>query len=363
MKVGIFMHPIGSMKRGQEKYVHRVTTEIIKAAPDIDFTVYTKGAPSQDLVPIGPNLVWKKLPTFPFWREWELLIGSKNDVNVFFTERTPLLTTSKVVSVFFDSGYLQIKPTDFLAKLKHALIKWQNIRGLHRTDAIVVPSKSSAADLENMLHIEKKHIKVVYPGFDKVCKLHEPIAPAALIEKNFFSYVGPVKERKNVLGMVKAFERFCRITQNEYILAIAGRTGSTDYFERVQEFIYKKKISNRVIFLGSVSNQELSYIYQNTEAFIFPSTVEGFGLPILEAMSCGALVVASDVGGTAEAAGDAGILVNPLDVEDFSQKLVAITNGTIDSHKHVTMGLSHAEKFSWQRAGREWLEIISNVST
>lgn len=226
---------------------------------------------------------------------------------------------------------------------------------------VVAISEASKRDLVEKFNVPSNQVTVIYPGF-KTFKDREQkniIAPA----KPFFMYVGPMKERKNVLRIVQAYIEFRRICNCSHELYLVGRNTKSDYGEGVMALINASAYKDSILLKTNVDDEELRSLYATTAALVYPSLLEGFGLPILEALSCGCMVITSNTTSTKEVVGDAGFLVNPKSAKDISTALSCVVSGEYD--KNVL--LEHAKKqcatFSWERSAREWRTLFNHLES
>ena len=132
----------------------------------------------------------------------------------------------------------------------------------------------------------------------------------------FILYLGGFSERKNVSSIIIAFSKIYKDLNKKYNLVIVG--GYNDADQKLVKLATELKINSHVIFTGFVPEDHLPLFYNCCDAFIYPSFYEGFGLPPLEAMNCGAPVIASNLTSIPEVVGDGGILINPYDVSEIS---------------------------------------------
>ncbi len=207
-----------------------------------------------------------------------------------------------------------------------------------------------------MFGIEGEKIKVVYPGFNAIGKLTS--APIAVPEK-FFLFVGVIKERKNVFNVVKAFEIFQPKNFGTH-LVIAGKKSGV-YYEEVEAYVRERGLTGSVHFIGFVTDNELSFLYQKAVALVFPSIVEGFGFPILEAMGAGLPVITSRGSSLGEIAGNAALTVVPEHVEEIAGAMQKIsTDGNLRAQL-ITLGKKRSADFDWNKCARETLKIITEL--
>jgi glycosyltransferase involved in cell wall biosynthesis len=169
------------------------------------------------------------------------------------------------------------------------------------------------------------------------------------LEPGFLLCVGDLQPRKNLERIVEAYASLPPSVRPR--LVIAGSPGWRS--SRVLEAVRRHRLENSVHFAGYVSTQTLVALYNRAAAFVYPSLYEGFGLPILEALACGAPTLTSNVTSLPEVAGDAAVLVDPTDVDSIRTGLEQILLDT-DLRDHLRQaGFRQAARFSWDRCGRE----------
>jgi glycosyltransferase involved in cell wall biosynthesis len=159
--------------------------------------------------------------------------------------------------------------------------------------------------------------------------------------------VGTMQPRKNHLRLVQAFARL----KTEAVLVIAGGQGWA--YEAVRDEVVRLRIADRVFFTGFVDDNDLPRLYNAAAVFVYPALYEGFGLPVLEAMACGVPVITSNVSSLPEVAGDAALLVDPLDVDAIA---VALDRLLVDERLRASLrekGIARAGQFTWARAAEK----------
>ena len=354
MHIGIVLHPFGDSAKGLEQYVYESTCAIIReSSKDIQFTIFVKGNPDTQGLSGGVRIV--RLPD-TFW--WHLCLFAwykKCDTFIFFTESAPFFLWRKSVIVFLDAAYYYFGSQTLRARVKRKILVWWRTRMLESARHVVAISEASKRDLVENFSLPATHVRVIYPGFkaDRAGSAHieAPRAP-------FFMYVGPMKERKNVLRIVEAYDAFRRTSNFEHSLYIVGRELSGAYATLVLNRIKESAYKDSIVLKTSVDDTELYELYKTTVALLFPSLLEGFGLPVLEALSCNCMVVTSSTTSTREVLGDAGILVDPRRVEEISHALVRVAQGDYDREVFTAHAKAQVSKFSWKKSGEEWQSLI-----
>jgi glycosyltransferase involved in cell wall biosynthesis len=172
------------------------------------------------------------------------------------------------------------------------------------------------------------------------------------------SYLDP---RKNVPFLIQNFIKLITEQPNLDInLVIVGSLSykSPELITLIEEL---KEYKNRVNFTGFVPDQDLRVLYSGATAFVFPSLREGFGIPVLEAMQCGTPVITSNVTSLPEIAGDAAILINPLDSDELCQAMLNLLSNNDLRDRLKQKGIERAKQFSWSKCARETLEIYKRM--
>jgi len=170
--------------------------------------------------------------------------------------------------------------------------------------------------------------------------------------------VGTVEPRKNIVSLIKAFKILKDKHRIDSKLVIAGCRGwkTSDLLSEYRKLNFN---SNEIVFLGFVSDDDMPKLYSGAEIFVFPSLYEGFGLPVLEAMSCGCPVITSNVSSLPEVVGNAGISIDTNNEKILAYKMDALLN---DSNKRTQLsvrGLERTKLFSWERSAKLTLQVVT----
>jgi glycosyltransferase involved in cell wall biosynthesis len=172
----------------------------------------------------------------------------------------------------------------------------------------------------------------------------------------YLLYVGTLQPRKNLVRLVEAF---AQIQNPNLQLVLAGQKGwlYADLFARVEAL----GLSGHVVFTGYVADDDRAALLSGATALLYPSLYEGFGMPVLEAMACGTPVLTSDVSSLPEVAGDAALLVNPLDTNAIAAGMARLVADAGLRRSLVERGSLQIRQFSWAKAARQVLEAIESV--
>jgi len=222
---------------------------------------------------------------------------------------------------------------------------------IKRADRLICISKSEESYILDRFPEAIGKTKVIYHGVsDKFSNL-EPLK-----EKKILA-VASFNKHKNLKNLLLAFERIMSDIPHSLTLVGSPRTviSSDDELEAI---ISRLSVSGRIALTGYVTDDELRYHYATAEVFVFPSYFEGFGLPILEAMSSKCVVCCSNTSAMPEVAGEAAVYFDPSVVEEISASIIRVTEDKIFSDKLRELGYLRAKQFSWIQAGRRTLDVL-----
>ncbi len=238
-----------------------------------------------------------------------------------------------------------------------------------RVDAIITVSEYSKRDIVRLLGIPEHRIHVIGNAVDPS---YRPITDTRLIAKvrerygigeRYILYFGGFDVRKNVDRILQAYASLPQSTRKAYQLVIAGRlhlVGSSLYPDprpRVREL----GLDDQVVVTGQIREQDKAPLYSGAAVYLFPSLYEGFGIPVLEAMACGAAVITSDITALPEVAGDAARLVNPYEVSDIATAIQELLENSAMRDELRELALGRAREFSWTRVAQQTLEVYKQL--
>jgi len=177
----------------------------------------------------------------------------------------------------------------------------------------------------------------------------------------FIMYTGGIDPRKNIEGLIEAYSQLPHSLRQEYQLLIVCEA-RFDQRRRLQALARKHGLATgELIFTGYISDEDLVALYNLCEVFVFPSLSEGFGLPALEAMACGAAVIGSDISSIPEVIGEPAALFDPQDAVSIAEKLQAVLTDESLRTRLRECGLARAQEFSWNRCAQESLAAMRQV--
>ena len=228
-----------------------------------------------------------------------------------------------------------------------------------RSDHVIAVSQYTADQVAEHMGTASSRIHVVHHGVMPVPRPAEGALEAFRNERElhgpFLLHVGAIQKRKNVVRLLEAFERL----KPKYQLVLAGSSGYGA--EAIMARIGRSPARGRVRVIGYVSDDLLAKLYHAAELLVFPSLEEGFGLPILEAMSAGAPVVTSDCSAMPEVAGGAARLVDPGDTDSIEAGVVEALEDEDLRQTLTRKGRARAAEFDWSKAADETLRVYAKA--
>ncbi len=236
-----------------------------------------------------------------------------------------------------------------------------------QAEMIITNSDYSKSDIIRLLGVQESKVIVVSIAQSDKFKLLPPNSEQLKVSKRlnlpeaFLLALVSASPRKNSLGLLRIYSKLPDDLKASYPLCMVF---THDYFQsEVSREVSNLNLNDFVHFLPRVSDSELVLLYNAATLFVYPSLYEGFGLPILEAMACGTPVVASNRTSIPEVAGDAAVLMDPLDESAFAH---AIEKLLIDPERRaflVDAGLRHSQQFSWERTAKLTLEVYQEAAS
>lgn len=366
MKIGFITsysskHPAG-LERSTLKIIESIVTQ---DNTQNEYIIYTKmdSGLAGDLGHVKKNNF--KIIEIGFGKMWKavgLFFAPKADIYIFNGHEVPLFFRPKNYGVIvYDFAYKNFVSKNLAQTIKNKFSDFLARLAFKRAKKILAISNATKKEIINFFNIDANKIKIMYLGLNDNIALTTPKNPG-VTDDGFFLFPGTVKERKNVLNAVKAYALFRQ--QNKQAnnkLVIAGTySKESDYVQKIFSFIKDNNLEKDVIFIGWTNDNGLAYLYQKASALIFPSILEGFGMPVLEAMQFGTPVITSNVSSLGEVAGDAALLVDPYDIEKMAQAMQKIVYDPKLRENLIVKGFERMKKFTWANSAEQFFQIINN---
>lgn len=233
-------------------------------------------------------------------------------------------------------------------------------------DVVAAVSHDAARTLVEHFQTPREKITIIPNGLRPHFKrITDPILLGATTNKFGLKHplvlgVGTLEPRKNHLGLIKAFHQAQREKKNRpAMLALAGGQGWL--YEETRQLVSDLKLEKKVRFLGRVSDLELAVLYSLADIFAFPSFFEGFGVPPLEAMACGAPVITSNSSSLPEVVGDAALMVDPHNIDELAKAITRLTGDDKLREELRQKGFERSQVYTWPKAARKMLDVYQGL--
>jgi glycosyltransferase involved in cell wall biosynthesis len=360
MKIGIVTGFSLKHSAGLEEFLLGLLEGLEHVRPtDVEYLLYTssrsgiegalreRGLRSFQVVPLAFG---------KWWKQGGLFFAPRADQYLFNGPLVPLLFAPQRSWVLvYDFAYAHADLDTVRERAKVALMDWLSGIGFRRAEKIICISEATKQELLARFRVSEEQCVVVYPGVKDLTHIQR--VPVSVPANKYVFFVGTAKKRKNLLNLVRGFilaaERGLTCD-----LVIAGRfEKDSAYAREIMEAIARAHMESRVHILGKISDGELTYLYEHALAFTFPSQLEGFGMPVVEAMQLGVPVLTSTTSSLPEAAGDAAVLINPEDPDQIAEAIQRVFGDQGLRAELIEKGKAHARNFSWERAARELLAL------
>jgi glycosyltransferase involved in cell wall biosynthesis len=292
-------------------------------------------------------------PLADHWGVPGILRRLKPDVYHNTKNALPLRTPVPAVVTLHDLAYHHFPET--FGPFSRLYLKWHHEHAANRADRVIAVSEHAKRDMIEVLGLSADGIDVIHHGVAPAFR--EPAGEAPDLPAPYVLSVGTIQARKNLDVLVQAVARVRERRSEPVTLAIAGRRGwKTEAFDAACR-------TTPVSMLGLVKDEALPALYAHAALFVQPSSYEGFGLTAVEAMACGAPVVAADAGSLPEVVDRAGLLVAPRDVEALADAIERILDDPAQRDRLRQAGLERAGHFTWERSAADHMECYRKAAS
>ena len=303
----------------------------------------------------------------PLWRSYGItddLLRNKVEIYHGISNELPLnIHRSGIQAVVTIHDLIFLKHTDQYPWIDRQIYTHKTRYAAKHADKIIAVSQETKRDLMSMYAVPEKKITVIYPSVDRnfYDKASEEkrtmVAKRHHLPPKYILNVGSFFPRKNQLKLIEAFDMIKDQIADDLVLA--GSAG--DMLSAIQNMIIARKLEQRVHIITDVSNDDMPSVYQGASTFVFPSLLEGFGAPVLEALASGVPVIATQGGAIEEAGGRNSIFINPYEAEDIGEKIVAVLKNEDLRSSMIASGIEHAQTITDTVFAAKTMELYKSV--
>ncbi|MGQ9881101.1 MAG: glycosyltransferase family 4 protein [Armatimonadota bacterium] len=371
MRIGINVHLLSTTHTGIQHYIRALVPELVaQAVPVHEVVLY--GEPSQLSLPADERVRW--VPAICPLRSgvqrvlWEQTVLPRllyrDEIDVFFSPAfiLPIGWRGTGVVTIHDLNF-EVSPQT-IHPVRRAYLRAITRRSARRARRVIAISRCAAGDIARLYSVPDSKIAVIPYGLDAsfnptdARRLEPMVRERYRLPKEFLLFVGTLEPRKNLSRLLEAYVLASRRVSLPP-LVLVGAPGWRS--ERILALARQQGVEGQLHFAGYISRENLPGVYAAAQALLYPSLYEGFGLPPLEAMGCGTPVLASNVSAVPEVIGDAGVLINPYDVQEMAEGILRIAQDETLRQRMVERGLERAQRFRWDEAAHQTLSVIEQA--
>jgi glycosyltransferase involved in cell wall biosynthesis len=389
MRIGVDASRVAVAARtGTEHYTYELLAALARRDRSNRYTLYANQPPAA-LPPLGPNFALRRIPFPRLWTHArlsaELLLRPPDVLFVpahVLPLGAPIRRRLRTVVTIHDMGYLHFPAAHTAAQRLY--LRLSTLWSARAASRLIAISGATRDDLVRFAGARPEKIAVVHHGVaERFRPVTDQAAIAAARERYgivppYFLYLGTVQPRKNLARLIEAFAQIDeRPTTNDQRLAapedrssfavrrssvqlvIAGKKGWLT--EAIERRAAELGVAERVAFTGYVADADVPALLSGALAFVFPSLYEGFGMPVLEAMACGAPVLTSNTSSLAEVAGDAALLAGPEDTGAIAAGLARLAGDAALREDLRRRGRARAAEFTWDRCAEQTLAVLAGA--
>lgn len=229
---------------------------------------------------------------------------------------------------------------------------------LSRYDSLIADSKMTKNNLIDIVKIDPSKISVVYLGYDPKMFFQDKENITGGL--SYILMVGLEIPRKNLERSLRAFKKASLDHPDLFLVKVGGKEHGMDR-NKINKLIGELGISEKVIFKGRVSDSELRKLYSCAEAYLFPSLLEGFGLPIIEAMACGCPVITSNIAPMSELVQETQVTVDPNSVSSIAEGIRKVLSESELKEKMKTEGIKRSSLFTWEKTVEKTIRVYKRL--
>jgi glycosyltransferase involved in cell wall biosynthesis len=370
MRVGIEGRTLQGRRYGVARYLSNLLRNIVAIDHDDQYVIYL----SEPIEPLGfasDNLATQVIKGWPSlsWRHLGLPRAMRSGgIDLHFSPSyfVPLRKVCPCVVVVHDLTF-KAHPEWFARdwRMRFDSLFWGAVG---KAERIITVSEYSRSDIVRMLGVEPERVTAIPEAADE---LFRPISDEARLRAvrdrfglppGFVFTVGAIHTRRNLERLIEALALSRDSTGDEVFLLITGTPAPFSPPVDIDGTAERCGLTGRVRHVEYVSDEELLLLYNACGLFAYPSIYEGFGLPVIEAMACGAPVVCSNVTSIPEVAGDATLYFDPEKTEEIAEAISSVLVDETLRSRLSKAGLERASQFSWRRTAEETLEVFKQVA-
>ncbi|PWT96258.1 MAG: hypothetical protein C5B55_00215 [Blastocatellia bacterium] len=368
MHIGLDGIPLATPKSGIGHYTFELAKSLAELAPTDEFELIAPVEVDSDEGALPGNLRVKHILVNSLRRRWwtiglplyvrqqQLALYHGTNYNVPLWRRCPTVVTIHDLSLLL---HPETHREDLVSRARRRLPTMTRIAA-----HVITDSESVKKEIHQHLGTAEEKVTAVplaprrsfHPGAEGEVR---DTLKRLNVEDEFILFVGTVEPRKNLITLVRAFDELMRETDLRPQLVIAGQKGWLT--DELYSYVEQSALKDRVLFTGYISDDDLRALYSSCRAAVYPSLYEGFGLPPLEAMACGAPVITSRIPVIMETSEGAATLINPTNVSELTRALIELLTNEAKRRELRGLGLRRASEYTWELTAKRTYEVYKCV--
>lgn len=373
MNIGIDTNCLSlSEKTGLGRYIANLMKQFLNIGSRHNYYLYSAlkiDEPIRNEFSVYKNVYFRE-DSFPIRTLWQqFFLGhwlKKDKLNIYLSINglLPIRCSVPAVSIVHDLIWYHFPQTE--AYHIRLINRFALKRSVRQAKHCICDSEVTKRDLMKYAQIGEEKITVIYAGVDDRFKPQSQEQILAVCKQNgivppYILFVGSLKPHKNLERLIKAYQKFClRLEEKrekipELVLVGFEERRTAPIYRLIKEL----RLENRIKFTGYVRDSELVTLYSGATIFVFPSLIEGFGLPLLEAQACATPVICSNAGSLPEVGGESVLYFDPYNIEEMAEQLTKLY---LDKALQQTLrqkGFENLTRFSWQKTAHQLLSILT----
>lgn len=315
------------------------------------------------------HIIELSCPTYLLWEQWALPRAAKKagvDILHCTSNTAPLNCPMPLILTLHDVIYLsssKSKRMSYYQQLGWYYRRWNVPHIIKKCQHIITVSETERINIINKFPQINNRLSVVHNGYSDCYhplpdKIVRPITRKYLSDDKYLLFLGNTDPRKNTEGVLRAYNEYLSRSHHPLKLVITGL--KQDYVEKILANIGIEICTPNLIYTSYIPGEDLPALYNGAFVFLYPSLLEGFGIPVLEAMACGTPVITSNCSSLPEVAGKDGILVNPFLPHEIANVLIQLETDAELYHQQIIYGLERVKQFSWKNTAEKYKECYKS---
>ncbi len=356
-------------RTGVEEYSYQLLRALAVLSTSHRFLLYLNG---EENIKVAQEINWpdnfliNNIPRRRFWVHTRLGPQARRDrVDVLFVPAQAMPLSNPVPTVVTLHGLEYEHYPESYSRGRRLYLRFSTKFSLRHARKIIAVSENTKKDLVKIYHGDPQKIQVVYHGYDATYPITDGVSSFSALNPldhpyaNFILAIGRLEKRKNIITLIRAFERVREKSNWPGQLVLIGKPGYG--YAEIKKAILNSSYRESILEKGYVCEEEKWHYLQKADVFVFPSLYEGFGLPLLEAFAAGTAVVSSNAASLPEVGGDACLYTDPLDPQEMSEQILKILENQKTRERLQKYAAERIKMFSWEKCARETLAVFESV--